>query len=473
MKIRTRLTLSFTIIVALILLMFSTSVYFFYVSYRHNDFFDRLKFRAINTATLLLDINEIDSKLLKKIDDNTLTNMSDVTIIIQDKNKKLLYSNVDTTKLKSVINSYQNFEDEDKSFDHKSMEYHMTLKYIYKDVPYYIIASANDTYGQEELRELIIIMQVAFYTSLLLVLFAGFLNTMQALSPLKHLIKQVNRIGPGNIDKRVHITSGDEVVELANNFNKMLDRISVTVDTERLFVSNASHELRTPVTSIKGQIDVALISQREPQEYEAILRSIQDDVESMTVIINSFLELAQVDVESGNVERDVMRIDEVLFSMQEDFKKKKPEYAIRVEYEDMPGDESQLMVAGNERFLKIMMANLADNGCKFSENRSVSIKLDCAPDALYVKFIDNGMGIPFDEIEKVTQPLYRARNVRGRKGYGIGLSIVKKICDIHDAQLDIQSNLHFGTTVSVCFKYMDAHVAPKHARNQAAGQLKA
>jgi len=471
MKIKTNLTISFTLVVALILMIFSASVYYFYVSYRQDEFFNRLKYRAINSATLLLDINEVDSKLLKKIDDNTLSNMNDLAIIIHDKNKKLLYSNIDSSKLGEVINSYMNFDKENEDFDKKNKQYYLTLKYIYKNEPYYIIASANDTYGREELGKLVFIIKIVFVSSLVLVLLAGFINTRQALRPLVDLITQINSIGASNIDKRIKVTSGDEVAELASNFNKMLDRITVAVETERLFVSNASHELRTPVTSIKGQIEVALINQRNVEEYKEILRSMQDDVHNMTVIINGFLEMAQVDAESDGIARTKIRVDDILYSIQDEFKKTKPKYSVRIEFEEMPDDEGQLVILGNERFLKIMFSNLIDNGCKFSENHSVSVKLDCSPDALYIKVIDNGVGIPFDEIQKVTQPLFRASNARGQRGHGIGLSIVKKISDMHNAQLDIQSNLHFGTTITVTFAYLPKELQKKSLRKSIVKQI--
>ena len=218
-----------------------------------------------------------------------------------------------------------------------------------------------------------------------------------------------------------------------------------------MFVANASHELRTPVTSVIGQVEVGLIKPRSESEYTAILSSILDDVQNMKTIINSFLDLAEASIVAENHQFKVLRTDEMLFAVKDEILKRKPQYDIHIEFENLPEDEMEVSIMGNERLLRILFLNLIDNACKFTDHNRVFIKIGY--DSFYVtlRFIDNGIGIPKDELDLIFRPLYRATNTTGKSGHGIGLSIVKRIAEIHQADIDIKSAVNIGTSVTIKF----------------------
>jgi signal transduction histidine kinase len=452
MKIKTRLTVTFTFLVAGILVIFSVSIYLFYLKHRHDDFLIRLQNRAKNTATLLVDVKEVDAKLLKVIDDNTLTNMNDVVIIVLNNKKEILYSNHDSLKTVSLMPYFKSFSWGKNNSEVINNRLFTCIKHNFNNQQFYVLATAYDIYGMSELRKLLTILSIVFISSLLLIYFIGLFNAEQSLKPIKELIHQVNEIKANNLNNRLEVENQDEIAELAANFNNMLDRIVNAFQTERMFISNASHELRTPVTSIKGQIEVALINQRTEKEYRSTLSSILDDIQSMSTIINGFLELAQANIEIKNISYDQIRLDEILFSVKEEIIKRKPGYTVVVDYEKIPDYEQDVTIMGNKRLLKILIINLIDNACKFSDNKKAIVKIDIDQENVTLKFIDNGIGIPKDELEKVIQPLYRARNVNGQVGHGIGLSIVQRIAEIHYSKININSEINVGTTVSISFK---------------------
>ena len=454
MKISNKLTITFTIIVACILLIFSTSVYFFYVKHRRDDFKIRLKNRALNTTILLLEINEISPTLLRKIDDRTLTNMSDVTIIILDKDGKLMYSNIDGEKLEDAVRNRNLYSINNTKTRFWDKDYFISINYTFKKHEYTVLASAQDEYGQNELNKLIFIIQVVFVFSLLLVFFAGKLNSFQTLKPVKSLIREINGIGINNLQKRLTTGNNDELNELASQFNNLLDRIKKSVENERMFVSNASHELRNPITSIMGQIEVALIKTRDEDEYKNVLKSLHEDVRKMAVIVNGFLELAQSDLEAIQTKQENIRIDEILFEIKDDMQRLNQGYVVSVDFENLPVDEKQITVRGTARLLMIMLSNLIDNACKFSDDNVAYVKISFDATNLYISIKDNGIGIPKDELEKIEQPLYRARNATRKTGHGIGLSIVKKIAQIHDAKVDFASEENIGTVIKITFRQL-------------------
>jgi signal transduction histidine kinase len=450
MKIKYRLTINFSLLVVGIILIFSFSIYVFYLKHRHEDFLIRLQNKAINSVTLL-NTAPFDKKLLTIIDHSSVTNMDDLTVIILDSLRNIEYTNRKLGKISNSISIFQKLDWNKKSSLSFNRKMYVSLPYYHQNKKFYLLASAGDLYGEAELQQLVMIILIVFIFSLALVIIAGFLNAKQSLKPIKDIIRQVDEIEAANLNIMLTTKNNDEIAELAHTFNKMLERINRAFERERFFVSNASHELRTPVTSIKGQVEVALMKQRNEKNYIDVLTSILDDVENMTNIINGFLELAEANADIKNLAIQTIQIDEFLFAIKDEIIKRKPQYTINIEFEKMPNKESEISVAGNPGLLFILMNNLIDNACKFSENKKATVIIDFDNNYTIIKVIDNGIGIPKEELAYVFQPLYRAKNVQGKYGNGIGLSIVQRIAEIHKAQIKISSTLNIGTTISVLF----------------------
>lgn len=452
MKIKTKLTFNFSISVAGILIIFSISVYLFYLLHRQIDFTIRLRNKALNTATLLTKVKEVDKTLMRIIDDNTVTNMSEVAVIVLDKNKNILYSNLDTGKFLPLMPEFKklNWDKNEQKFYNGRL--YLTLQPSYNDQAYYVLASGIDLYGQSELQKLLFILLSVLIVSLVLIVLAGYYNAKQSLKPIKDVVAQMDQIKASNLNKRLDVKSKDEIAELADTFNNLLERLEKAFETERMFVSNASHELRTPVTSIIGQLEVELLKTRTVEEYQATISSVLDDVMNMKNIINGFLDLAETGIEGNYQEFQTLRADELLFLVKEFTTKRRPDYLVQIEFEESIEDESEVSIYGNARLIRVMFSNLIDNACKFSLPRKVLIKIGHELNAVVFRFIDNGIGIPKDEIANIFNPMFRGSNTKGRPGNGIGLSIVKKIADIHGAAIHITTEENVGTTVVVSFK---------------------
>jgi signal transduction histidine kinase len=448
MKIKNRLTLIFTILVVGILFVFSFSIYAFYQKHRQEDFIRRLHNKAINTV-VLLNTAPIDSKVMKIIDHRTVTNMEDFTLIILDSLRQIQYTNKDSKSVPVSLSIFQKLNWDKNNSLNIDKKLYVAFPYHFQNKKFYLLSSANDAYGEAELQQLLIIMLIVFIASLTFVIIAGNLNATQSLKPIKDIISQVDEIEASNLNIMLKTKNKDEIAELAHTFNKMLERINKAFDRERFFVSNASHELRTPVTSIKGQVEVALLKDRDESYYVKTLTSILDDVENMSNIINGFLQLAETNTDLKHLLFEPLQIDEFLFGVKDEILKRKPSYVIHIEFLKTPDKESEITVMGNHGLMAIMMSNLIDNACKFSENNKVVLKIDFDDHYTIIQVVDNGMGIPNEEIQYVFQPLYRAGNVHGKFGSGIGLSIVQRIAELHKAQIQIMSEINTGTTVTV------------------------
>ena len=288
--------------------------------------------------------------------------------------------------------------------------------------------------------------------SILIIIGFGFYNAIWSLKPFKKIIKEVEEIEPSLIQKRVSVQGNDEISQLAKSFNTLLDRIEQAFETEKSFMSNASHELRTPVTSILGQVEVALNKTRSEKEYKAILQSVYEDTTKMATIINGFLDLAEASLAKNQIPMNTVRIDELLFSIVDEFKKKKTHYNVSVDFKSNPETDTQLECVANDRLLRLMFSNIIDNACKYSIDNKATVAIDFTSDVIIVSISDHGIGIPRDEWENIFKPLYRGSNSSGKQGHGIGLAIVKRIADLHGASLDVNSGLNIGTKFIVRLK---------------------
>lgn len=448
MKIRSRLTLQFSLIAASILILFSVTIFLLSSYYRQQEFYSRLKDRALNTAKLLIEIEEVSPDLLKKIDKNTIALPLEKISIYNGENKLLYNSSEDSSgadlNLLVRIKSGEEiiFKTEEKE----------GLGFLYNDKhnKFVVIASAYDKFGLRKLNFLKIVLIAGLIASVIIALLAGWFFSGQALKPISNVISQVDTISARSLNLRVDEGNGsDEIALLAITFNKMLSRLESAFEMQRSFVSNASHELRTPLTTITGHIEVALMKPRSTVEYESLLHSLHEDILHLSKLSNGLLDLAQASFDVSKIFFSPVRVDELLWQSRTELLKRQPQYTITILFDNFPDDEQLLRLKGNEYLLKTAMINLLDNACKFSEGKSVEVLMKFSSGRFYLYFKDKGIGISAEEMEQVFEPFYRGHNARTVKGHGLGLPLTQKIINQHNGTVTISSQLNHGTTVTI------------------------
>jgi signal transduction histidine kinase len=328
----------------------------------------------------------------------------------------------------------------------------LVFRYAQKD--YIVIASAYDKYGLKELKNLKIILITGLLASFLLSFFAGLFYAGRAMKPILDVISEVDNISATRLNTRVNEGNGkDEIARLAITFNKVLERLELAFENQRQFVSDVSHELRTPLTSLTGQLEVTLMKQRQTEEYETLLNSLLEDIKTLTSLSNGLLELAHSNIDIHAFTSVKTRIDEVLFSAQTDLLRRNKNYIINIDFEELPEDEQKLIINGNENLLKIAFINIMDNACKFSTPNRVDVNIGFSNKYIVLKFSDQGIGIPTEEIKQIFDAFYRASNANAKQGHGIGLSLVKKIIELHNGFSTIDSQIEVGTKICISLPY--------------------
>lgn len=452
MNIKTRLAFQFTFFVGVILLLFAITIYFLSSGFREREFYNRLEKKAMTSALLLLKVNEVDSTLLTIIDKNTIHSLNEEIVSIYTTDAKLVYQSPGDTMQTPGQNLFQDV------LIHKNLQYKqgnrecVAFLYIEKGKKYIVFASAYDIYGLSELHNLRFVLIIGLTITILLTLFISRTFAGNAIAPLSKLVKQADNITASRLDLRLDEENGkDEIAQLAITFNHMLQRLESAFEMQRNFVSNASHEMRTPLTAITGQLEVALLKERNRDEYEAIIRSVLDDIQNFNTLTNGMLELAQASIDHSSLTIKPVRMDEVLLQAQKDVLRRNPSYNIKIQFKQLPDDDSLLTILGSENLMKIAMINLMENGCKFSSDSTAIINISFNNNHLQLEIIDNGIGIPADEQNHIFEPFYRATNTKNQKGHGIGLSLVHRIIQLHQAQISLQSELNKGTQIKIFF----------------------
>ncbi len=456
MNIRARLTLQFSLIVASILVLFSLSVYVLSANYRRDEFYSRLESRAITTARLLVSVKEVDKDLLRIIDQNSIHQIFEEKVLVFDSRDTLVYASLDDFPLRYDRALLHEIRRQKKmEFVEKDREI-IGLSYAAQGGKFVVLASAYDRYGRSKLRNLGQVLIAGLLLGIGIIFLAGRIFAQQALRPLARMNAEVASISAGSLDQRVEAGGQqDEIGQLARNFNQMLERLEAAFAIQSQFVSNASHELRTPLTAMSSQLQSSLHKKLSPEEYQPVLQSVFEDTRTLVDLTNNLLMLAQSGIDQQRQFFRPVRVDEVIFSAQNELSKNHPDYHFQVDYTLLPDDDQALQVQGNEQLLKIAFLNFMDNACKFSPGKTVQVTVDFPdPYQIEICFADDGPGVPKKEQASIFDPFYRATNVGASvRGHGIGLSLCRRIIQLHNGSIRLDSSPGAGSRFFVRFQH--------------------
>jgi signal transduction histidine kinase len=446
MNIKTRLSFQFTLIVIGILLFFSILVYYFSYTSQLTKFRENLIDSAKNTAILLINVVEVDSSLLKKIHQSTISwEKEEIALtdsafnLVYGNNIQYLSHNVMTINAKYGNINYFSKGEKDGVF----------YKHNFKNRTYNVFVMALDKTRNENLSELREILLWSILFSVWLSVLFSYLFSRKAIQPISRIIKSVKNISSLRMSNRLNEGNRkDEIAKLAMTFNEMLSNLEMLFKYQDDFVSNASHELRTPLTVMISESDYILSRKREQVEYINHIINLVNDLKTLNSLLNSLLELAQIN-RDNSIQLSSVRIDEVIYNAIHQVKTRYPGRKIipKIQY---PENDSELLINGNSGLLTIAFKNLIDNACKFS-NEDVSIEILLLVDFIKIIISDKGIGIPSSELDSIYLPFKRASNVKFKGGFGIGLSLVARILELHEAGLKVFSTENEGTRIEIVF----------------------
>jgi len=281
---------------------------------------------------------------------------------------------------------------------------------------------------------------------IIIILILVFFISQLIIEPLKSILAVVKRITDGRLDQRVKLYGHDEFAELGASFNNMTERLSRVDEARSEFVSNVSHELKTPLSSIKV-LGESLLLQNEvdPGLFKEFLTDINSEVDRMTKIINDLLALVLLD----RTEQVLSVAPFKLNNMLEDICRRLKPLADQKNIGLYLNDPTVISVEGDEMKLSLALSNVIENGIKYTNDEgNVTITLDSDNINAIITVKDTGIGINEAEQTRIFDRFYRVDKTRGRDtgGTGLGLSITHKTILLHNGAIRVSSKENEGTT---------------------------
>lgn len=451
MSIRYKIALLFAFIVTLILSVVSLSVFFFSMKERDDTFNTRLKNRALTTARVYAGIKDSNYAVLRKFDSTIVASLinKSITIIGYSNSVEYMFSDekADTLFLTDKIIERTKIKDEYYfTYNNKKA---VAIHHTDNENNFIVAVAASDIDGQEYLNQLRNILMLALLLAVVLSFFAGLIFAENIINPLKRITTDVNLITSNNLSQRIEINNAkDELTKLAQTFNNLLDRLQDSFAIQRMFISNASHELSTPLTSISSQLEVALQKNRTEEEYRDVMKSVYEDIKELQQLTRSLLDIAKAGSQ-GSIDLAEVRLDEVLFKVVSDLQKRNAGFRVTLNFESFPEDEKLLTVFGNPDLLYIALKNIIENGCKYSENHQSIVSGVFDTTSIILLVINKGDIIAEADLQNIFQPFFRTASAQNKPGFGLGLTLTKRILALHKSSLTVESNPEEGTTFTM------------------------
>ncbi len=482
-SVKARLTFSYAIILAVLLSAFSAFMYVELSRTLYDDVDENLLYEALEIEKALgshlthifrdIELKEdidlsisseaVDAKVRWRVV-NALRNWEKSSRKIERSPFLVVLTGLDHTE---ILNNLQGWEQDIVFPDFERDSVFMQAGHSYQTIyyrrrpfrlyyhlvrrenrPLLIIQCGASTYELESsLNRLAFIILLTIPAGVLMACLAGWYQAKRSFAPIDQMIREANKITAAYLKRRLPRTqTGDELDRLAETLNEMMDRIEKTTRAIQEFSSDVSHELKTPLAIIRGEIDLALRRSRSPEDLMRTLRVIEEEVDELIRLVEDLMLLVRSDANQLRFEKQHLSLKQILEQVCERFRervqKKNQTFELHIDQE--------CAIDGDGVYLKRLFSNLIDNAVKFTqEGGRVAVTLNVKDQEATVEVADNGMGIEPDKQTKVFSRFYRTDSARAQEGSGLGLNIAKAICEVHRGSLALTSTVGKGTTVTV------------------------
>lgn len=444
MKIGSKITLFYTVITVGAIAAFVLVFYFFTSRYINNLYDSYLAEKAFLTAQKHWEKDEVDESSYLKIQQK-------YNELLPQAREILL--NVDSVPaVNDSLNKYLDRNQQARLFKNVPVPFiygeqrGSALYYPDNEGNFIVMVMASNHYGYEIQKHILLLAVFLLLVSCGFIYLIGRLYANRILHPLQHILKELKRIRGNNLNIRMKIFDNkDELDELIRTLNEMLDRIDTAFQSEKSFISNASHELNNPLTAIQGECEITLMKERRPAEYIESLQRISMESKRVSQLIKHLLFLSRRDNE---LLQETQEPIDLVFLLR-DLCMSYPQVSFT---SDEP--EGKVYLVANYHLLRVAFQNIIDNARKYSQ-KQVDVRLSCCEHAPVIEIKDYGIGIPEAEIHHIFQSFYRASNTREYAGQGIGLGLSMKILSVYGGKITIDSQVNVYTKVSVLFPRLE------------------
>ncbi|WP_298838027.1 sensor histidine kinase [Clostridium sp.] len=444
-KISLKLTVIYAVMFSLILLILNASILYgikYYLYGQANKQIEDVKTIVLSNITSRNEHVDLSDKELV----SDVTSEQNISIRILDQSGKVLNK---SNEFNYKIISKEPF---DKIIKIKEDDKHLVYKILkmksskYGVIYIQIVKWMGNEY--DFMQILFILMAIADFIGMIASIILGYAMSKKMLEPIDRITKAADNISINNLLGRIEVTGpDDELKRLGNTFNKMIDRLQESFDRQIQFVSDASHELRTPIAVIQGYANlIDRWGKDDRQALEKSIRAIKLETSNMTNLVEKLLFIAKGNSGNQRIKKENFLLNYLICEVISETKLIDNSHIISSDQND------SISIFADYKMIKQMIRILIDNSIKFTpEKGTIDISSRVDGSAVKITVSDSGMGIPKDEIQNVFERFYTVDKSRSKEkgGTGLGLSIAKLIVDVHNGTIDVESTEGFGTKITV------------------------
>jgi len=286
----------------------------------------------------------------------------------------------------------------------------------------------------EDYRDTILAVTIPM---MLIALLSGAVFAFRSVRPIRSLIQTTQSIiATGKMDVRVPETGSGELDELTKLFNRMLARIEGLIKGMREALDNVAHDLRTPLTRLRGSAEVSLQGERSPQQYREALADCVEESDRILTLLNSLMDISEAETGTMRLHLEAVSISKLLQEIVDLYQYVGEGKDISIVVDCV----KDLQIVADQNRIRQVLGNLIDNAVKYTPPQGrVTVRAQREKEGIILSVKDTGVGIPSEEIPHIWNRLHRGDKSRSQPGLGLGLSLVKAIVNAHKGHTEVQS----------------------------------
>ena len=311
-------------------------------------------------------------------------------------------------------------------------------------VAYIVQVTSPITSIQTALNNLRVALFILFPITVLATGVMGAFIAKVTLHPVDNMIKIIHQITAENMKLKIHMPgTKDEIQKLAETFNTMIERLDEAFTSQKQLFEDLSHELKTPLTILKGQFEVILNKVRTQAEYESILKSSLEEINRIIKLAENLLLLARLDSREVLPRKEKVNLTSLIQRIVNNVSALAELNNVVISFKP----DNEVTIYGDDNQLKTVFLNILDNAIKYTHPKgNIEISLNTDESSAIVKIRDTGAGIPKEGLDHIFDRFYRVDKSRNASGFGLGLSIAKSIVEAHNGSIMVESKLELGTS---------------------------
>lgn len=449
MKIRSRFTIISSFTFSVVFVIASVITYYSFYSYSEKIVYNELQKTCLLTGIFYLEKDELPENQHILIGQQFRENSLEIVTRVYNNKNQIVYG--DKTIDKNINASRLDYIRKNRKLSFKSRHHFYFGNYYHDNQGDFVVfVKKNDTEFKTMTDRLLIIMIMVLIIGLITIYIVSRVLSNLAYSPIKNIVDQVNEIQASSLDRHI-ITPNtkDDIQELVETYNNLFKRLSDTFIIQKNFINYVSHEFKTPLTAISGNLEVFAQKDRSSAEYKEMAEKVLENVYQIEETMNTLMMLSGL---RNNTEmNEIFRVDELVWDINDQlpdiYELKSSPIQIVLEV----ANDKLLSIKGNRNEIKIALYNIIENAVKYSNGNPIKISLLEIQNQLKIVIEDRGTGISEEDLKFISQTFFRGKNVKDIKGSGVGLSLANIIFKQNNIDFTIASKKDEGTTVTLLF----------------------